>query len=424
MKYIDRFMIVAFGLILAGHLYAQKNGRTEVFSNRVKSLQAKVAGELISEPYIELDGDRRLEVSFDVLNHTQGRYAYSIIHCDADWKPSVLTPIEYMDGFQGMTIEDYSPSFNTTVSYMNYRLFLPNDNIRFKVSGNYLLQIYEEEKPDQIVCTVRFGVYEPLIGIDAVVSGNTDISLNREHQQVSFQIDRKGVTVNYPQTELKVYVYQNNRTDNAVKNVQPQIITNNRLTYEHIRELIFEAGNEYRRFEFLTHRYNGLNIDGIGFHNPYYHADVMIDQSRTRTGYRYDQDQDGRFFVRCSGCNDPDTEADYYIVHFTYASEPLLEGDVYLLGDFVQNQFNETSRMEYNPQTRQYEKALMLKQGYYNYQYVLLPHGETKAQTLPTEGDYYQTENEYTILVYHRPMGIRYDRLIGKLTLRNRQFVL
>ena len=336
----------------------------------------------------------------------------------------MLTPIEYMDGFQGMTINDYSPSFNTTVSYMNYRLYLPNDNIRFKVSGNYLLYVYEEERPDRIVCSVRFGVYEPLIGIDATASGNTDISFNKEHQQINFQIDRKGVTVNFPEKELKIYVYQNNRDDNVARNVQPQIITGNRLTYEHLRELIFEGGNEYRRFEFLTHRYNGLNIDGIGFYNPYYHADLMIDRSRMHTGYRYDQDQDGRFFVRCSDCNNPDTEADYYIVHFTYASEPLLEGDVYLLGDFVQNQFNETSRMEYNPQTRQYEKALMLKQGYYNYQYVLLPHGETKAQTLPTEGDYYQTENEYTILVYHRPMGMRYDRLIGKLTLRNTHFVL
>ena len=120
-------MIVVWGVILACHLSAQKNGRTEVFSNRVKSLQVKVAGEQISEPYIELNSDHRLEISFDVLNHTQGQYAYSIIHCDADWNPSMLTPIEYMDGFQGMTINDYSPSFNTTVSYMNYRLYLPNE---------------------------------------------------------------------------------------------------------------------------------------------------------------------------------------------------------------------------------------------------------------------------------------------------------
>ena len=415
-------LILAF---FAGNiLFAQTPFETNVFSNQVKSLRVEVAGELISEPFIALNGEKILEVNFDVLNHTQGRYAYSIIHCDADWKKSMLTPIEYMDGFQRMTIDDYGQAMTTTTHYTNFRLFLPNENIRFKVSGNYVIQIYEENSPERILFTARFGVYEPLVGIHATVSSNTDIAFNRGYQQVSFQLNTQNFPITYPQTELKIFVSQNNRLDNIVTNIQPSIIANNRLTYEHIRNLIFEAGNEYRRIEFLTHRYNGMGIERIQYFNPYYHAEVMTDQSRARQSYQYDQDHNGRFFVRCLNCQNPDTESDYYIVHFAYDSQLIPGGNLYLLGDFFQNRTDENSRMDYNRETGQYEKAVLLKQGHYNYQYLFVPNGETKGKLSLTEGDFFEAENEYTIVIYYRPMGGRFDRLIGKTTIRNTQKIL
>jgi hypothetical protein len=415
---------MAVCLFILSRMYAQPVYRTAVFTNQVKSLQVKVADELISEPFIELNGEKALEVSFDALNHSQGRYAYSIIHCDADWKKSSLLPVEYMDGFQGTAIDDFAQAFNTTTHYTNFRLFLPNDHIRFKVSGNYALLVYEEDQSDKIVFSARFAVYESLTGIAAQVSSNTDIGLNKLHQQVGFQINTKTLSIMYPQTDLKIHVYQNNRPDNVATNLQPSSIANNRLTYEHIPGLIFEAGNEYRRIEFLTHRYNGINIERIQYFNPYYHADVMPEQSRANQTYLYDQDQNGRFFIRCSSCQEPDTEADYYIVHFAYASKRLPGGNLYLHGDLFQNRLDADSRMEYNAETGRYEKAVLLKQGYYNYEYIFLPDGESKGQLLQTEGCFYQTENEYTIVVYYRPMGARYDRMIGKATIRNAQEVL
>jgi hypothetical protein len=400
-------------------LFAQTVYETKVYSNQVKSLRVEVADELISEPFIALNGNEMLEVNFDVLNQSQGRYTYSIIHCDADWKKSNLSQIEYMDGFQQMPIDDFAQAMVTTTHYTNYRLFLPNENIRFKVSGNYVIQVCNEDAPDRILFSARFGVYEPLVGISATVSSNTDISFNQGHQQLSFQLNTQNLRVAYPQSELKIFVSQNNRLDNVVTNLQPSIVANNRLTYEHIQSLIFDAGNEYRRIEFLTHRFNGMRIERIQYLNPYYHAEVMTDQSRARQSYQYDQDQNGRFFIRCISCQNPDNEADYYAVHFTYASQLFPDGNIYLCGNMFQNQLDENSRMDYNRETRQYEKTVLLKQGHYNYQYLFVPNGEAKGQLSMTEGNFFQTENEYTILVYYRPMGGRFDRLTGKTTIRN-----
>ena len=412
------YIVLLLAFFAGNMLYTQTTYETIVYSNIVKSLRVEVVGELISEPFIELNSDKMLEVNFDVLNHTQGRYAYSIIHCDADWKKSNLSPIEYLDGFQRMTIDDYAQAIATMTQYTNFRLLLPNENIRFKVSGNYVIQVYEEDSPDKLLFSARFGVYEPLIGIDATVSSNTDIAFNRGFQQVGFQLNTPNFPITYPQTELKIFVSQNNRIDNIATNLQPSIIANNRFTYEHIPNLIFEAGNEYRRIEFLTHRYNGMRIEQIQYFNPYYHAEVMTDQNRARLSYQYDQDQNGRFFIRCLNCMDPDIESDYFIVHFAYAAPMMVGGNLYLLGDFFQNRIDESSRMDYNRETGQYEKAVLLKQGHYNYQYISVMDGETKGHLSMTEGDFFQTENEYTIVVYYRPMGGRFDRMIGKTTIR------
>jgi hypothetical protein len=411
-------------LFVGQALCARTVYRTEIYAGQIKSLEVKVAGELISEPFIELNGDRTLEIDFDVLNHTQGRYAYTLIHCDADWKQSALLPTEYMDGFQGMTIDDAAQAFNTTVHYTHFRLFLPNDRVRFRVSGNYAILVHEEDAPDKIAFSARFSVCESLVGVQAALTGNTDIAFNKTYQQVSFRIDTRNLPVAYPQTDLKIRVNQNRRTDHEVVDLQPSSISSRLLTYEHIPALIFEAGNEYRRIEFLTHRYNGLNIERIRYFNPFYHADVTTGQSRAGETYRYDQDQNGRFFVRCSNCQNPDVEADYYVVHFAYESQPFPDGDIYLLGDFLRNRPDGNSRMDYNTETGCYEKAILLKQGYYNYQYVFLPHGAARGELLRTEGSYYQTENEYAITVYYRPTGARYDRIIGRTTIRNAQETL
>lgn len=392
---------------------------TDVRSNQIKTLRVKVADELISIPCIAMGEERQIEISFDGMGSGYTRYAYNIIHCNADWTQSQLNPIEYMDGFQGMTIDDFANSIGTTTQYSNYRLLLPNDDIRFKVSGNYAVQVYNEDEPDRVLLTACFSVAEPAVSVAASVSGNTDIDTNQRHQQVSFVVHHKNFPITYPQTDLKIYVYQNNRHDNAVTDLQPMSITENQITYSSNRKLIFPAGNEYRRMEFLSSKYNGMHVESISFFNPYYNVELMEDRRRDNLTYQYDQDQDGRFFIGCSDCNDPDTEADYYIVHFALDSDPMPDGSVYLNGDLFNNVLDEKSKMGYNFDTNRYEKAVLLKQGSYNYQYLFVPAGSETGETAQMEGDCFQAQNEYSVYVYFRPMGARYDRLIGITSVRN-----
>lgn len=405
--------------ILSGSAMVGQTYFTHVLDKQVKTLQIKVTGQMISDPLITLDGSEQIEINFDALGAGMSRYAYSIVHCNADWTPSSLSPIEYIDGFQGMAIEDFANSMGTTTQYTNYRLLLPNDDAQFKVSGNYAIRVYPEDKPDQTAFVACFSVVEPRVQIDGTISGNTDIDTNQTHQQVSFAINHKNFPIPYPQTDLKIWVYQNNRRDNAVTNLQPMSIQENLISYTNNRSLIFNAGNEYRRMEFLSNKYNGMHVESISFHNPFYHVELMTDYAENKGTYQYDQDQDGRFFIRCSSCTDPDTEADYYITHFTLAADQIPGGKVYLNGDLVNNTFHPQSEMVYNPERGQYEKSMLLKQGSYNYQYLFVPDGQTTGQTAPLEGNYYQAENEYGIYVYYRPMGARYDRLIGVANIRN-----
>ena len=270
-----------------------------------------------------------------------------------------------------------------------------------------------------MLLTARFNVGEGLVGISGEATANTDVALNRGLQQVNFAVDTKALTVNFPQRELKVFVEQNRRPDTRVGDLQPTSIGGTRLGYEHDRRLIFEAGNEYRRFECLTYRHAGMGVERIGFHNPYYHVDLRPDGPRR--AYVYDEDQNGRFFAACSGCGEAAREADYGLVHFSYVSERLPGGEVYVMGDLTQNVFDERSRMQYNEASGCYEAALMLKQGYYNYGYVFVPNGERRGRMPSGDESLFETENEYTVSVFYRPAMGRYDRLVGRLTIGGRR---
>ena len=406
--------------VLSGCCAFARPAQTGANAATIQTLRVSVAGEPLSDPVIELNGGRQVEINFDALEQNAGRLAYSIEHCDADWNRSALLPVEYMNGFAGLPIDDFANSIATSAQYANYRLRLPNDEVQLKVSGNYAVRVYREDEPGKILLTACFSVVEPLVTIRAEISGNTLNDFNDKHQQLNFVVDPKNLPVAHPQTDVKLFVYQNRRRDNAVSGLKPTAILANRLVYERNASLIFEAGNEYRRFEFLSHTYNGMGVEDIQFHNPFYHVVLQTDLSRARRSYQYDEDRNGRFLVRCSRCNAPDTEADYAIVHFTLQSEPLADGSVYLLSSIFHNTLDEKSRMEYNSATGAYEKAVLLKQGNYNYQYLFVGRGATRGETAPLEGNYYQTENEYAIFVYYRPFGARYDRLVGTATVLRR----
>jgi len=415
--YITIGILSFIGMPLGVH--AQDVYRTTVFREDIGSLEIKVEGEPVSTPYIELNGEKAIEISFDALFRSSGRFAYSVIHCDADWKKSDLLPLEYMKGFQRMPIEDYTNAYGTTTHFSHFSLSLPNADTQLTVSGNYAIQVFDDDNPDELVFTACFSIVEPLIEIIAGVSGNTIVDFNKEHQQVEFDINPKNLHVTHPQNDLKIFVYQNNNLDDVRAVIQPSMISARQLQYRRNGELVFEAGNEFRRIEFLTHRYKGMGVEAIAFYNPYYHVTLFQDLKRGNKPFIYDQDQNGRFFIRCSGCSSPDREGDYYVVHFSLASEQFPNGQMHLYGDFFNCILDDRSQMEYNAETGSYEKAVLLKTGLYNYQYAFVADGEAKPSFRKTEGNFFETENEYHIAVYYRPPGARHDRLVGYKTLNS-----
>ncbi len=406
------FLFLTIGLIspLPGQNQVYQ---TQPLASGIHTIEVKNENNEFFPPLIELDSNDRIIISFDELAEDVRYMSYSLIHCNADWRPSALSELEYLDGFNTNPVENYDFSSATFAHYVHYQIELPNESVRFKVSGNYVLLVYPENQPEKVLLQACFSVYERLTTLIPSVSSRTDIDYNREHQQVTIDINTSHFGLQDPYNELKIYVSQNGRRDNEVLITRPMMVQGNNIRYEHMPSLIFEAGNEYRRFETTNLRYAGMGIENIRYYNPYYHATLFPALPRVNGNYTYDKTQYGRFVIRQTDADNSDLESDYFVTHFSLETDHPLNGDVYIDGELTNHLYNENSRMTWNPATNRYEKALLLKQGSYNYNYLFIPHNKSKATPAFTEGNYYETVNEYLVKVYQRPIGARYDRLIG-----------
>jgi len=403
--------IISIIILQFSTLKAQENG---VFVDNLKSLQVMVNGEWGEEPVMLLGGENYVEISFDDLQHNFVRYTYSIKHCNADWKASDLIRSEYMTGFDDNRIDDYEQSMNTEMEYNHYSFTLPNEDVQLLVSGNYEVNIYEDGD-DEPVARACFSILEPHVGIAMEVSNNTDIDTYDSHQQLSFSINYSGFQTRNAIDELIPVVRQNSRWDNAVFDLKPTYMRVNEMIYEHNRNLIFDAGNEYRRFEILDRHVPTMRVDRMHYDGDYYHATLMTDEQRT--AYFFDRDQNGRYYVRNGNNVDNETESDYYFTHFRLEMPQIPGGDLYINGDLTNNRFADEYKMEYDLMDHSYQIVLPLKQGSYNYQYLFVRDGESIGHVAPSEGSFHQTENEYSVYVYHRPFGSRYDKLVGFKTI-------
>ena len=388
--------------------YAQVN---KVYVPNIRTLQASLNGEWGEPPILLLGGRSYLEISFDDLQHNYVRYEYNIVHCNADWTESDLIPTEYMNGFNGQQIEDYAVSMNTTMEYNHYTFCIPNNDIQLTISGNYRIDITNDDNGDELVAQVFFSILEPRVGINIDVSGNTDIDTWESHQQVDFTVNYQGYRVQTPTEDFYPVILQNRRWDNCVSGIRPTYIRANELVFTHNRELIFEGGNEYRRFEILDEYVPTMHVFSMTYNAPYYHATLFEDKVRSR--YLFDKDQDGRYWIRNGDNENNDTESDYFYTHFRLVTPAIPGGDVYLNGDLTYGLLDEENKMTYNIIDHCYEIVKPLKQGSYNYQYLFVYDGETEGHALQTEGSFHQTENEYWIYIYNRPFGERYDKLVG-----------
>lgn len=411
---MKRLFTLTVGWACAGVLaFGQQH---EVLGPRIASLQVVAGDRWMELPVVTLGQQTPVVISFDDLTHDYHRFSYRLEHCEADWTTSEeLFESDFCEGFaSGNTIDDYAQSINTNQLYTHYTLRLPNDRCRMKMSGNYRVTVYDEQEDNRPVLTACFMVVEPLMAVGMEVTSNTDADLNGRHQQVGMTLNYGGVRVTDPQAQVKTVVMQNGRWDNAVVNARPQYVNANGLVWSHCRDLIFDGGNEYRKFEMLDVRHTTMGLESMVWDGARYHAWVWTDEPRP--SYVYDEDADGGFYLRNSDNRDNDILSEYAVVHFRLAS-PRLPGDVYLNGAWTQGRFLPPYRMVWNEEAQLYEASLWLKQGYYNYQYLLQRADGTMAP-VPSEGNFYQTQNAYQALVYFRGVGERTDRLVGYQAIR------
>ncbi len=419
---------IALLLGVAASVCAQVHVRT--FSEQIRTLRVARTYLILNEATIDgSDPDNTLHISFDEMSHDVHFYTYSVKHMCADWsRESDILSGEYLTGFTTQDITDYEHSLNTSREYTHYWFDFPNQEMAITRSGNYRLTIYEDGNPDNRVAEVDLTVTEPLVPIDARVRSNTDIELSGRYQQVDVDVNLQNTDISYQPSEFRVVVTQNNRMDNAVVLTQPTFVEPQRLRYINTKALIFEGGNEYRHFDAFSTYYAGTGIDRIHYELGDYHALLFTDEP-TRGQYIHQYDSNGRFVVNAERTSDSDTEAEYMWVHWTLPIEkPWFDGALYIGGDIFGNEMGLRNRMQYDAEAKCYWLTALVKQGGYDYQYWFVPKEtkdesrKPKAQNATTtqrvDGSYWQTENEYTVYVYWRPFGARYDRLVGVRTVR------
>lgn len=392
-----------------------------VFRDEIKSVTLFREGNELSNPVIELGSDVKLLLKFDDLAEDVKTYSYTVIHCDANWNESYIQQNEYLSGFPDNPIADYAMSFNTTVKFVNYQLSIPNDDCAPRYSGNYALVVFEDNNRQNLVLTQRFYVVEPKVRIEGLVKKATFDVYNGENQEIDFKVVNQQLKLMNPREDIKVVLMQNRRWDNAIGNLKPNFIRDNVLDYDYNKENVFPGGNEFRYFDIRTKRHPGENVESIKFIRPYFHAALLPDAIRNNSTFLPYKEMNGNFVIESQDrVTDTDTECDYMFVHF-YLPMPsqLVGGSVNVFGALTGWNANKSNEMKWNYEAAGYELTMLLKQGYYNYQYVYVPEGAKKADSVNLEGTFFITENEYQIFAYYRDQTSRYDRLVGFLTLNS-----
>ena len=386
------------------------------YGDNVKTIQAVVNLNWLSPCVMRLHFSDHLYVSFDELSHDYHRYVYRLHHCEPDWSESEeLLESDWLEGFNNVVIDDFERSINTTVPYTHYRFTLPNEQCRPTMSGNYRIDIIDDDT-QEIVASVEFMVTEQSMILSLNASSNTDRDTNVSHQQVTFGLRYGDHLVTNPDEQIQTVVMQNSREDNCVWNAVPSSVNHLGMEWRHRKELIFDAGNEYRKFEVLDPSHPTMGIDRIRWDGEYYQVFPFL--SEPRPNYIYDEDADGSFIIRNSNDRENDTTCDYVWVNYRLKAPELKEGQIVIDGRWTTEE-PETYVMTYDPEQRLYTAKILQKQGYYSYQYLwVTADGETRP--LPSEGNFFQTENRYQAFVYYKGTGERTWRLTSydQITLR------
>jgi hypothetical protein len=360
-------------------------------------------------------GDR-FELQFDDLYGTEANYFYQIVHCDYDWKPSQLAKQEYINGFDDQRIQDYTNSLTTLQLYSHYRIAFPNQFTQFRVSGNYMMKIVNDDK--EIVFTRKFILFEDIVSVPMQIKRPRTIELMNEKHNVEFAIKSTKITFQMPLQNVKVMLLQNGKFYNAITNIKPQFTIGNDLIYRYDTQTQFWAGNEFLFFENKDIRAANNNVGFIDANaDGVYNTHLFPTSPRNKSPYTFFPDYNGNFLINNIAAVRNEIEADYAWVYFTLSAPAFFnKKNIYVNGMFNNFAISDEYKMDYNQEKNVYEKAIMIKQGFTNYQYLIADSNGNIDEANAIDGNFQQTENNYFAIVYYRENNQRYDRIIGKGT--------
>jgi hypothetical protein len=374
----------------------------------IKTIEFKPLDPEAYAPIVKLG--EKLRLSFDDINAEQRIYSYKIEHCDYNWQVSNLSSTEFMTGYASDRIRNYQNSFNTLQYYTHYELEVPNENNRIKISGNYLISILDDY--GNVLFTRRFIMYQPKVNVAVSAHRSTDPSKINEQHSIQFQVNHPNLLLNDPNREIKVDIYQNNDWNSVIKDIKPKYTRGTQLWYNYVDGIAYWAGNEYLYFDTKEIRNATNNIFKTRLDNIF-NTFLYANEARGSLPYSFYPDVNGNFVLRTLDAEDVSLEGDYSFVHFNLKYEENFDqDDVYIYGNFNDWQITPENKMTYNPNTGLYEATMLFKQGFYNYTHVAV-NKDFRINPYKVEGSFYQTENEYTVIVYYRKFGDRYDQAIG-----------
>ncbi|MEI6890024.1 MAG: DUF5103 domain-containing protein [Bacteroidales bacterium] len=416
MRIISKVCVLAcFSAVYMTCLGAGFSNENIIYFSNIATVQLYKQGFELSAPVIQLNSSDRLSLDFDDLDIESKAYKYTIRHCEADWTTSSdLRPSEYINGYTDENIRDFQYAINTTIRYIHYSATFPTVDMSPKISGNYLLIVYLDDPADPVF-TRRFMVYQtsPLT-IEGSVQQGSRPEDRLSKQQIDFVVRLNGFRVMDIGRELKVVVQQDDRWDNSLRNINPRFVRGEELDYRYDENNVFNGGSPFRNFDTKSLTYQTERIDKI-YYDTLTQVLLLEDQPRTYKNYVYNKDINGRYYIKNEvNATNFNIESDYALVHF-YLPFPVLftDGDFYLMGALTSWRMDDGSRLQFNPASRRYELSLFLKQGYYNYIYVMLKRGKTVGDESLVEGSHWETPHIYTIFVYYRPGAAQADLLIA-----------
>ena len=407
-------------LIFSKYIIAQSPD--SIYANNIKTVRLYNYGNQLSFPVIKLNSNDQLELHFDDMDADVKYYYYTYQLCNNDWTPVNLSQFDYLKGFTQLRISTYRFSSIALTRYTHYQAVIPDRSSYPTRSGNYLIKVYLNNDTSQLVFTKRLMVVDNKASVIAKITQPFAPQFFRTHQKIQFTVDIKGLDAFNAGQQLKVVILQNYRWDNSLKNILPTFIRGSSLEYNSESIGIFPGGKEWRWLDLTDFHLQSDRVLSADYNKKSTEVYLRPDGPREGQRYVYYRDYNGMYSVVAIRGINPFWEGDYATVHFSFMPPngvAYTNKDVYLFGQLTNYNYADSLKMNFNPDKGIYETHLFMKQGYYDYTYIAVDKNNPAIRS-EMDGNNYEAENLYTILVYYKSFIGRSDELIGVATFDSR----